>query len=352
MQFIDEVKIYLKAGNGGNGSSNFRREKFVPRGGPDGGDGGRGGSVILKCSKDLNTLIDFRFQQHFIAKCGVNGQGRNKNGLSGKDLILTVPLGTQVMNEDEGESIYDLMEDGEEFVIAKGGRGGLGNVNFKSSTNQAPTYAQKGEKGDDLWVNLKLKLLSDAGLLGMPNAGKSTFLATTTRARPKIADYPFTTLRPQLGVVYIDEKEFVLADIPGLIEGASDGKGLGDRFLKHVERCGVLLHLVDISDENFIENYSIIRGEIGGYSEGLLDKFEIIALNKTDVFDEKEIKAKIAEFKKYLKKEGRKNTKVFAISTILQDGLKEVIREVYANIVKHREEQKAKELEEGENQEI
>lgn len=255
MQFIDEVKIHLQAGNGGNGASSFRREKFIPRGGPDGGDGGRGGSIVFECVKDLNTLIDFRFKQHFDAKNGKYGRGANQNGLSGEDLVLRVPLGTQVFSEDKSELIADLMHDGERITIVKGGRGGLGNVNFKSSTNRAPTFAQKGEQGEDKWVRLELKLLSDAGLLGMPNAGKSTFLASTTRAKPKIADYPFTTLKSQLGVVYIDEHEFVLADIPGLIEGASEGRGLGDRFLKHVERCGVLLHLIDGSAED-IQRYS------------------------------------------------------------------------------------------------
>ena len=254
MQFIDEAKICLKAGDGGNGASSFRREKFIPRGGPDGGDGGRGGSIVFECTKDLNTLIDFRYQQHFIAKSGIRGHGANKNGITADDMILKVPVGTQVYNEDLSEILFDFKADGETFTVAKGGRGGLGNSNFKSSINQAPTYAQTGEEGQKLWVNLKLKLLSDAGLLGMPNAGKSTFLAATTRAKPKIADYPFTTLKPQLGVVYIDGHEFVLADIPGLIEGASEGRGLGDRFLKHVERCGVLLHLIDGSDEDVVEN--------------------------------------------------------------------------------------------------
>jgi GTP-binding protein len=336
MQFIDEVKIHLKAGDGGNGASSFRREKFVPRGGPDGGDGGRGGSVIFECVKDLNTLIDFRFKQHFIAKSGVRGHGRNQNGISGADLILKVPHGTQVFDESETELLADLMEDGEQFVIAKGGRGGLGNTNFKSSTNRAPTYAQKGEEGEKLWVKLKLKLLSDAGLLGMPNAGKSTFLAATTRAKPKIADYPFTTLKPQLGVVYVDNHEFVLADIPGLIEGASEGKGLGDRFLKHVERCGVLLHLIDATAENVVENYSVIRGELKGYSKKLLEKSEVIALNKSDLLSAKEMKEKISDLKNYLKKQGVKKPQVFAISAATSDGSEEVLRELYKKIEEYR----------------
>ncbi len=337
MQFIDEAKIYLQAGNGGNGASSFRREKFIPRGGPDGGDGGRGGSIIFECTKDLNTLIDFRFQQQFIAKSGVGGRGANKNGVSGDDLILKVPLGTQVFAEDDGRLITDLMTHGERIIIVKGGRGGLGNSNFKSSTNRAPTYAQPGEEGEKLWVRLKLKLLSDAGLLGMPNAGKSTFLAATTRAKPKIADYPFTTLKPQLGVVYVDNHEFVLADIPGLIEGASEGRGLGDRFLKHVERCGVLLHLIDVSAEDVVENYRIIRSELAGYSEELLKKEEVIALNKIDLIDPAELKKKTSQIKKFLKKEGVKNPQVFTISAATGNGIEEVLREVYKKIIFSRE---------------
>ncbi|OFW80311.1 MAG: GTPase ObgE [Alphaproteobacteria bacterium RIFCSPLOWO2_01_FULL_40_26] len=330
MQFIDEVKIHLSAGNGGNGASSFRREKFVPRGGPDGGDGGRGGSVIFECSGDLNTLIDFRFQQHFAAKNGASGRGSNQNGLSGDDLILRVPSGTQVFNENKSELLADLMNDGEKIIIAKGGRGGLGNVNFKSSTNRAPTYAQKGEEGEKLWVRLELKLLSDAGLLGMPNAGKSTFLATTTRAKPKIADYPFTTLKPQLGVVHVDLHEFVLADIPGLIEGASSGKGLGDRFLKHIERCGVLLHLIDASAEDVVENYRIIRDELALYSPELLHKEEVVALNKIDLLEASEVKKKITRLKKL-------TPKVFAISAVTKKGVTEVLRELYQRIEKYRE---------------
>lgn len=336
MQFIDESKIYLQAGNGGNGASSFRREKFISHGGPDGGDGGRGGSIIFQCVKDLNTLIDFRFQQQFIAKSGVRGHGANRSGISGQDLILRVPVGTQVFDESDQELIADLTHDGEQFIVARGGRGGLGNSNFKSSINQAPTHAQKGEDGEKLWVNLKLKLLSDSGLLGMPNAGKSTFLAATTRAKPKIADYPFTTLKPQLGVVYVDDHEFVLADIPGLIAGASEGRGLGDRFLKHVERCGVLLHLIDGSAEDVVENYRVIRAELAGYSEELLKKSEIIALNKTDILSLQEVKEKISQLKKFLKKNGQTKPIIFAISAISGKGTKEVLRELYKKINQHR----------------
>jgi GTP-binding protein len=336
MQFIDEAKINIQAGKGGAGSKSFRREKFVPRGGPDGGDGGRGGSVIFKCTRDSNTLIDFRFQQHFKAQNGAGGMGSNKNGAAGKDLILRVPIGTEIINEENGDVICDLMEDGAEFIAAKGGRGGLGNVNFKSSTNQAPQYAQPGEAGEEFWVRLQLKLLSDAGLLGMPNAGKSTFLSATTRAKPKIADYPFTTLKPQLGVVYVDENEFVLADIPGLIAGASQGKGLGDRFLKHVERCAVLLHLIDVSSENICENYQTIRDELEGYSPELLVKPEVIALSKIDLLDKEEMKEKLTEFKKFLKKTKKKSPKIFTISAATNQGLKEVLREIYAEIQSFR----------------
>ncbi|NBV06086.1 MAG: GTPase ObgE [Proteobacteria bacterium] len=343
MQFIDEARIHLKAGDGGNGASSFRREKFIPRGGPDGGDGGRGGSIIFECVKDLNTLVDFRFQQNFIAKSGVKGHGANRNGPAGVDMVLKVPLGTQVFSEDGSQIIADLTTHGETIVVAKGGRGGLGNANFKSSTNRAPTYFQKGEEGEQFWVNLKLKLLSDAGLLGMPNAGKSTFLAATTRAKPKIADYPFTTLKPQLGVVYVDKHEFVLADIPGLIKGASDGKGLGDRFLKHVERCGVLLHLIDISSEDVVENYQVIRQELSGYSPELLQKMEVIALSKTDLLPAEEVKKKLTKIKNFLKKQGQKNPQVFTISAATSQGVEEVLRELYKKIVQYREEQNAAE---------
>lgn len=340
MQFIDEAKINVQSGSGGAGASSFRREKFIPEGGPDGGDGGRGGSVIFECTKNLNTLIDFRFQQHFAAANGKRGQGANRSGISGDDLILKVPLGTQILREDSGEVMADMMTDGERVVIAKGGRGGLGNSNFKSSTNQAPTYAQSGEEGEKFWVRLQLKLLSDAGLLGMPNAGKSTFLAATTRAKPKIADYPFTTLKPQLGVVYIDEYEFVLADIPGLIEGASEGRGLGDRFLRHVERCGVLLHLIDSSAEDVVENYRIIREELAGYSEDLLEKAEVIVLNKIDLISDDELKEKSKKLQNFIAKKTGKKQKVFAISAATKKGIKEVLRTLYKNIKEYREHEK------------
>lgn len=336
MQFVDEVKVYLEAGDGGNGASSFRREKFIPRGGPDGGDGGRGGSVILQCSKDLNTLIDFRYQKKFIAKKGNNGRGANKNGAASDDIILKLPLGTQVFDEEGDKILADLTIDGQIVKIAQGGKGGLGNSNFKTSVRQAPTYAQKGREGEKLWVNFKLKLLSDAGLVGMPNAGKSTFLSTTTRAKPKIADYPFTTLIPQLGVVYIDEHEFVLADIPGLIKGASMGKGLGDRFLKHVERCGVILHLIDCSADDIVQNYQIIRQELEGYSHELVQKDEIIALSKIDLIDEEELQEKQAQLVSYLKENNVPNPKIFTISSATNNGTDNVLRALYEKIEDYR----------------
>lgn len=335
MQFIDEVKIYLAAGDGGNGAVSFRREKFIPRGGPDGGDGGRGGSIIFECVKNLNTLVDYRFTQHFHAKSGQKGQGKNKSGLSGEDLVLKVPQGTQIFSEDEN-LIADLMIEGERQVIARGGKGGLGNSNFKSSTNRAPTLAIPGEEGEKLCVRLKLKLLSDAGLLGLPNAGKSTFLAATTRAKPKIADYPFTTLKPQLGVVYIDDYEFVLADIPGLIAGASQGKGLGDRFLKHIERCNVLLHLVDSSAVDVVENYQAVRAELAGYSPELIKKPELIALSKIDLLDAEELQKKLSQLKKFLEKNGQKDVYIFAISAATKEGMKELLRAAHQLIARQK----------------
>lgn len=333
MQFIDEVKIFLESGKGGNGSSSFRREKFIPAGGPDGGDGGRGGSIFFEAVKNLNTLIDFRFKQHFKAKSGENGRGKNQHGAGAPDLILQVPVGTEIISEETGEVLADLATPQQKVMIAKGGRGGLGNTNFKSSTNRSPTYATKGEEAEKIWVYLKLKLLSDAGLLGLPNAGKSTFLAATTRAKPKIADYPFTTLKPQLGVVYIDNHEFVLADIPGIIEGASGGKGLGDRFLKHVERCKVLLHLVDISDENIIKNYQTIRSELASYSGELAKKPEIIALNKADLLTTDEVAKKVKDLKNFIKEHYHTTPKILAISAATSKGLKEVLRQLYKLII-------------------
>ncbi len=336
MQFIDEAKINIKSGRGGNGAVSFRREKFVQFGGPDGGNGGCGGDIIFQCVKNLNTLIDFRFQQHFKAQNGIKGQGSNRNGLDGEDLIIKVPFATQIFTQ-EGDFLVDMIEEGQTFIAVKGGRGGFGNAHFRSSINQSPKFAQQGQEGEELTIKLQLKLLSDAGLVGLPNAGKSTFLSKTTRAKPKIADYPFTTLKPQLGVVYIDENEFVVADIPGLIENASKGKGLGDRFLKHIERCGVLIHLIDGSDENIVKNYQTIRTELENYNTELAKKFEIIAINKCDILKPEEIKEKQKELQNYLKKIGAKN-KIFTISTASNQGLEEILREVYKKIVKFKKE--------------
>lgn len=329
MQFLDEVKIYIKSGDGGSGCSSFRREKFIAQGGPDGGDGGRGGSVYLECVDNLNTLIDFRYLQHFKAKPGNTGAGQNRHGASAEDLIIKVPIGTEVRTEDGEHVIFDLTEKGQKVLIAKGGDGGLGNNHFKSSVNQAPTRKTLGWPGEELWVWLRLKLISDAGLVGLPNAGKSTFLAAVSAAKPKIADYPFTTLKPQLGVVYVDDFEFVIADLPGLIAGAHQGIGLGDKFLKHVERSGVLLHLIDITHDDIIDAYKTIRNELVEY--GLEDKTEVIALSKCDSLSEEEIKKKQKLIEKYTKK------KVFAISAAAKQGITPVLRKLREHIEESRQ---------------
>lgn len=286
MKFLDQAKVYIRSGDGGAGSVSFRREKYIEYGGPDGGDGGRGGDVWVECVQGLNTLIDYRYKQHFKAKTGMHGMGRNRNGAKGDDVVLKVPIGTQILTEDEEVEIADLTEIGQRICLAKGGNGGFGNAHFKSSVNQAPRRANPGLTGQDMWIWLRLKLIADAGLVGLPNAGKSTFLAATTAAKPKIADYPFTTLHPNLGVVRIDAREFVLADIPGLIEGAHEGVGIGDRFLGHVERCRVLLHLVDATEEDVAGAYSIVRHELLEYGGDLGEKREIIALSKVDAVDD------------------------------------------------------------------
>lgn len=288
MQFLDEAKIFLKSGDGGAGSISFRREKFIEFGGPDGGDGGRGGDIIFEVV-DGNTLIDYRYQQHFKAQKGHHGMGRNRTGGDGNDVVLRVPVGTQIIHEDRKTVLLDLTTIGERVVFLKGGIGGRGNTRFKSSTNQAPRRADTGMPGEEMWVWLRLKLMADAGLVGLPNAGKSTFISACTRARPKIADYPFTTLVPKLGVVYLDTKEFVLADIPGLIEGAHMGVGLGHKFLGHVERCRVLLHLIDAGLEDVVGAYQTIRNELTLYGGHLAEKTEILALSKSDTLFEDEI---------------------------------------------------------------
>ncbi|HWJ87877.1 MAG TPA: GTPase ObgE [Pelagibacterium sp.] len=285
MKFLDQAKVYTRSGNGGAGSVAFRREKFIEFGGPNGGNGGRGGDVIVECVDGLNTLIDYRYQQHFKAGTGMHGMGQNRTGADGPDAILKVPVGTQIFEEDGETLIADFTEVGQRHVLLEGGNGGFGNAHFKSSTNQAPRRANPGLAGEEKWIWLRLKLIADAGLVGLPNAGKSTFLSAVTAARPKIADYPFTTLYPGLGVVRAGSREFVLADIPGLIEGASEGAGLGDRFLGHVERCGVLIHLVDGTQEDVVGAYRTIRGELEAYGGGLAEKQEILCLNKIDALD-------------------------------------------------------------------
>jgi len=282
MKFLDQAKVYVRSGNGGNGSLSFRREKFVEFGGPDGGDGGRGGDVWVECVDNLNTLIDFRYHQHFKAGRGTDGAGRNRTGASGKDAVLKVPPGTQIFAEDNETLLADLTEPGERVLLARGGNGGFGNARFKTSTNQAPRHANPGQPGTEMTIWLRLKLIADAGLVGLPNAGKSTFLAAVSAAKPKIADYPFTTLHPNLGVVKVDDVDFVLADIPGLIEGAHEGAGIGDRFLGHVERTRVLLHLVDVTSEDPVQDYRVVRGELAAYEAGLDEKPEIVALSKCD----------------------------------------------------------------------
>jgi len=302
MKFLDQVKIYVKAGDGGSGSPSFRREKFIEFGGPDGGDGGKGGSVILISERNLNTLIDYRYQQHFKAEKGKDGSGKYKTGRGGEDLYLKVPIGTQVFEEDNKTLIYDFKKENEEFVAAIGGKGGFGNTRFKSSTNRAPKKFTKGKIGEEFWIWLQLKTIADIGIIGLPNAGKSSLLASLTSATPKIANYKFTTLNPNLGVAMYDDKEITLADIPGLIEGAHKGTGLGIKFLKHIERCKVLLHLIDISEKNLVNSYSQVRDEMAKYSSELLKKQEIIVFNKTDLLDEEEKNKKIKEFDEIIKK--------------------------------------------------
>ncbi|MFN3867653.1 MAG: GTPase ObgE [Hyphomicrobiaceae bacterium] len=315
MKFLDQAKIYIKAGDGGNGCIGFRREKFIEFGGPDGGDGGRGGDVWAECVDNLNTLIDYRYQQHFKAKNGIGGMGRNRAGANGEDCIIKVPPGTEIYAEDNETLIAELLEVGQRARIAKGGNGGFGNAHFKSSTNQSPRHANPGLAGEELTIWLRLKLIADAGLIGMPNAGKSTFLAAVSAAKPKIADYPFTTLHPGLGVVRVGSVDFVLADIPGLIEGAHDGAGLGTRFLGHVERCRVLLHLVDGTQDDVAAAYRTVRRELKAYGGGIETKKEIVALTKIDALDEAEREEKAAALQKAARK------KPLLLSAVSREGL-------------------------------
>ena len=320
MKFLDLARVYIRSGSGGAGAVSFRREKFIEYGGPDGGDGGHGGSVIAECVDGLNTLIDFRYQQHFFAKNGGSGMGQQRTGARGDDVILHIPVGTEILDEDQETVLADLDETGQTFVIAKGGNGGFGNLRFKTSTNQAPRHANPGQEGIERTIWLRLKLIADAGLLGLPNAGKSTFLAAVSNARPKIADYPFTTLHPNLGVVGIDNTEFVMADIPGLIAGAHKGRGLGDLFLGHVEKCAVLLHLIDATDGNFLDNYKIIMHEILAYGGRLAEKPIIVALNKIDALDDEER----AFYRDEL--EAQSGVELLLLSAVSGEGVPEVLR--------------------------
>ena len=318
MKFLDQVKIFVKAGDGGSGSASMRREKFVEFGGPDGGDGGNGASIILKAERNLNTLIDYRYTQHFKAEKGQNGMNKNKTGKNGKDLFLKVPIGTQIFEEDNKTLLFDFKNEKEEFVVANGGKGGLGNTNFKSSTNRAPRKFTKGTLGEEYWLWLQLKTIADVGIVGLPNAGKSSLLAAITNANPKIANYKFTTLNPNLGVAIYDNCEITLADIPGLIEGAHEGIGLGIKFLKHIERCKILLHMIDVTEENLEKSYNQIKNELGKYSKELLKKKEVIVLNKIDLIDKKDVNKIMKKFSK------NKKSEVVSLSTFNKDSISKI----------------------------
>jgi len=326
MKFLDEAKIYIRSGDGGKGCVSFRREKFIEFGGPNGGDGGRGGDVLVEAVDGLNTLIDYRYQQHFKARNGAAGMGKDRHGADGADVVLKVPAGTQVYEEDGATLLADLISVGQRAVLARGGNGGFGNAHFKTSTNRAPRRANPGQPGEERTIRLRLKLIADAGIVGLPNAGKSTFLAAVSAAKPKIADYPFTTLNPQLGVVEIDGREFVIADIPGLIEGAHAGAGLGDRFLGHVERCRALLHLVDGTSEHAGDAYRLVRAELNAYGAGLSDKPEIVALNKADVLTPQQIKEQTLRLQRAAKRAP------LIISAATGEGVTQVLRAL-ANVI-------------------
>jgi GTP-binding protein len=330
MKFLDEAKVYIRSGDGGNGCVSFRREKFIEFGGPNGGDGGKGGDVIAQAVEGLNTLIDYRYQQHFRAKNGRGGMGKDRHGANADDIVLKVPAGTQIYQEDAETLLADLSKVGERVTLAHGGNGGFGNAHFKSSTNRAPRRANPGQPGEELTIRLRLKLIADAGIIGLPNAGKSTFLAAVSAARPKIADYPFTTLNPQLGVVSIDGREFVLADIPGLIEGAHLGAGLGDRFLGHVERCRVLLHLLDGTGEDAGKAYKTVRAELDAYAHGLAEKPQVVALNKADAMTAQEIKRQAARLARAAK------TPPLVVSAATGAGVDEVLRTLLSVIEQAR----------------
>lgn len=326
MKFLDQAKIFIQSGDGGEGCVSFRREKFIEFGGPNGGDGGKGGDVIFIAVPNLNTLIDFRYRQHFRAERGHGGMGKDRTGGKGENLIIKVPVGTEIVDNDKETIICDMTEEGQTFVIAKGGDGGRGNAKFKSSTNQAPRKFEPGWPGEERWVWLRLKMIANVGLVGMPNAGKSTLLSVMTKANPKIADYPFTTLYPNLGVSWWHDRETLIADIPGLIEGASEGLGLGDRFLRHIERCQVLIHLIDITDKNPVKNYKIIREELTRYGKNIDKKLEIIVLNKIDSLENKQVEKIVKKLEKAT------NQKVFAISAIAKSGLENLNEEIFKTI--------------------
>ena len=328
MKFLDQAKIFIKAGDGGSGSSSFRREKFIEFGGPDGGDGGNGGAIILESERNLNTLIDFRYTQHFKAESGKAGSKRNKTGANGKDCIIKIPVGTQVYEEDNNTLIYDFTKNKEKYLIASGGKGGFGNLRFKSSTNRAPRKKTSGKMGEEFWIWLQLKVIADIGIVGLPNAGKSSLLSALTRAKPKIASYPFTTINPNLGVTFTNNKEMTLADIPGLVEGAHKGVGLGDKFLRHIERCKVLLHLIDLTEENLINNYLKIRNELGKYNDSLVKKKELVVFNKSDLVTKAEIDKKLRIFKNKIKK------KYEIISVFLDKDLKNIKKILLKNVVR------------------
>ena len=330
MKFLDQAKIYIKAGDGGKGCVAFRREKFVEFGGPNGGDGGDGGSVYFEAVENLNTLIDFRYQQHFKAQKGQQGMGSEMTGYKGEDLIIKVPVGTEIVADDGETVIADMVKKGERFLIAQGGKGGLGNARFKSSTNQAPRQSTPGTEGEEIWVWLRLKIIADVGLIGLPNDGISSYLSAVTAARPKIASYPFTTLHPHLGVAWINNKELVIADIPGLIEGAHEGIGLGDRFLKHVERCSVFLHIIDATSEDVASEYKTIRNELELYNQSLAHKPEVVALNKCDALSEDEINNKLNELQKVC------NREIFIISAFAKKGLNECLNALDKYITRER----------------
>ncbi|MDR1475546.1 MAG: GTPase ObgE [Holosporales bacterium] len=331
MKFLDCAKIHVKAGDGGDGCIGFRREKFIEFGGPDGGNGGNGGNIIIEAAGNLNTLIDFRYQQHFRAQRGENGRGQNRTGASGADLMLKVPVGTQIICCENETLVEDLIGAGQRVILARGGIGGRGNASFKTSTNQAPRKADSGTLGEEFWVQLNLKLIADVGLLGLPNAGKSTFLAANTRAKPKIADYPFTTLVPQLGVVYTGGKEFVIADIPGLIEGAHQGIGLGDKFLSHIERCRILIHLISAEHDDLAAQYIKVRDELNAYGHGLKDKMELVAINKIDILPDEKLESVTTALKQKIQKS------IYPISAVSRKGIDRLLQDVNAMLRKEAE---------------